>query len=751
MSEYLSPGVYMEEFESGTRPISGVSTSVVGFIGLTEKGSINEPQLITNMGDFARLYGGFLSKTKYGDLRYLPYAVDHFFTNGGSKCYVMRVGDSITGNTAYWSAEEDSDTKKSLLDINVCEQYKTQTKDISITFTEQEGKKFKLGCDSSSYKILNSKSEYIKEICNGDFVNCIINGENYIKQIKTIQKEDEGYNYNIEFFSVGKDFPTKLDENATINVSNIQMKTKIGVDVIENNISLNHLSQSYVNNFNNSYVEVHVQTKVLQECIHSLKENNSIPLQWLIPNTQSDKTSYTIFCNYILKVYAKGPGEWGNKINLLFRRNQLVKTSIISTSDIETDKYTLLSVDGFEVGDYVEISLDNNISFCNIVEIDGNNVRFASKLSLSKAAIVRNCKLDIEISYNEIKEKYENVSFNAESSDYFKNRLHKSLLVDFDSAGDQTIFFTGDEDKPYDWLFKGKDPKTYQLYSGKEGSLELSILTNFYKEAIKAYEHNDIVSIITMPGITDIYLQNELINHCSKMKNRFAILDLPKNCTSTSEIQKIKDSFNSPYAAIYHPWIKTYDLLSKKTEEFPPSGAVSGVFARTDIERGVFKAPANEIVKGATGLSYPYNKEEQGILNQKGVNLIRYFPGQGILVWGARTTSNNGLWKYVNVKRLFIYLEESIRENTNWIVFEPNDELLWIRVKRTIEIFLETVWRTGALVGSSKEEAFYVNIGRSTMSQDDIDNGRLICEIGVAPVKPAEFVIFRITQITNGA
>ena len=172
-------------------------------------------------------------------------------------------------------------------------------------------------------------------------------------------------------------------------------------------------------------------------------------------------------------------------------------------------------------------------------------------------------------------------------------------------------------------------------------------------------------------------------------------------------------------------------------------------YSRSDQSRGVHKAPANEVVRGVTGLDCQYNTGEQDILNPKGVNLIRTFTGQGIRVWGARTASSNGLWKYINVRRLFIFLEQSIKSGTNWVVFEPNDEQLWARVARTIDAFLTRVWRDGALMGNSPQEAFYINIGRSTMTQDDIDNGRLICVIGVAPVKPAEFVIFRITQKTS--
>ncbi|MDH4100239.1 MAG: phage tail sheath subtilisin-like domain-containing protein, partial [Nitrospirota bacterium] len=172
---------------------------------------------------------------------------------------------------------------------------------------------------------------------------------------------------------------------------------------------------------------------------------------------------------------------------------------------------------------------------------------------------------------------------------------------------------------------------------------------------------------------------------------------------------------------------------------------------RSDQERGVHKAPANETVRGAIDLEFNITKGEQDILNPRHINCIRTFPGRGILVWGARTMVLDALWKYVNVRRLFIYLEESIDEGTQWVVFEPNDEKLWARVKQSITEFLTRVWKDGALMGKTVEEAFFVKCDRTTMTQDDIDNGRLICVIGVAPVKPAEFVIFRIAQWTGGA
>lgn len=226
---------------------------------------------------------------------------------------------------------------------------------------------------------------------------------------------------------------------------------------------------------------------------------------------------------------------------------------------------------------------------------------------------------------------------------------------------------------------------------------------------------------------------------------------MPKDARKVEDILGHRDIFDTNYAALYHPWLEVFDPLDKKNIPIPPSGSVLGIYARSDGTRGVHKAPANEVVRACVGLDCAFNKGEQDILNPKGVNLIRSFPGQGIRVWGARTATSNASWKYVNVRRLFIYIEETIKANTSWAVFEPNDEVLWVRVQRTISVFLNNMWREGSLAGQSPEEAFFVNIGRDTMSQDDIDNGRLICVIGVAPVKPAEFVIFRISQKTSGA
>ena len=256
------------------------------------------------------------------------------------------------------------------------------------------------------------------------------------------------------------------------------------------------------------------------------------------------------------------------------------------------------------------------------------------------------------------------------------------------------------------------------------------------------------IKIIAIPNGTSQKIQNAMIEHCEKMKNRFAVLD-PKKCATLNEIRRQRSLYDTKHAALYYPWIRIRHPATGEILSIPPSGHICGIYTRTDAQRGVHKAPANEAVEGVLGPDLQINKAQQAILNPHGINCLREFSGRGFRVWGARTTSNDPLWKYINVQRLFLYLRESIEKGTQWIVFEPNDEKLWSRVKQTIWQFLTTVWESGALMGLTSEEAFLVMCDRTTMTQDDIDNGRLVIVIGVAPLKPAEFVLFRISQLAR--
>ena len=208
--------------------------------------------------------------------------------------------------------------------------------------------------------------------------------------------------------------------------------------------------------------------------------------------------------------------------------------------------------------------------------------------------------------------------------------------------------------------------------------------------------------------------------------------------------------YDSKIAALYWPWIEVMDPLTRRPMLMPPSGHIAGLWSRVDASRGVHKAPANEVVRGANGLAFQITQAEQGELNRVGINCIRAFPGRGIRVWGARTLSSDPEWRYINVRRLFNYVSESIMAGTQWGVFEPNDPTLWSKLTINIWSFLNRVYRGGALFGASPTEAFYVKCDAETNPPEVIEAGQVVCEIGIAPVKPAEFVIFRLGQFTGG-
>jgi hypothetical protein len=268
------------------------------------------------------------------------------------------------------------------------------------------------------------------------------------------------------------------------------------------------------------------------------------------------------------------------------------------------------------------------------------------------------------------------------------------------------------------------------------------------RTGIQALEDIDEIAICLAPGMWASTVHNALIQHCEILKDRFAILD-PQDGLSIAGIRAVRETLDTKYAALYYPWVEVRDPSVRRNVYVAPSGHMAGIYARVDVERGVHKAPANELIRGITKIAQDVTKREQDLLNPRGINALRFFPGRGNRVWGARTVSSDASWRYINVRRLFIFVEESIDEGTQWVVFEPNDEPLWARVRQTITNFLTTVWRSGALEGKKPDEAFFVKCDRTTMTQDDIDNGRLICIIGIAPVKPAEFVIFRIQQKTR--
>lgn len=276
------------------------------------------------------------------------------------------------------------------------------------------------------------------------------------------------------------------------------------------------------------------------------------------------------------------------------------------------------------------------------------------------------------------------------------------------------------------------------------------------RTGLKVFEDLDDISIVAAPGVTFGFANNPvdasatvnaLVTHATKMRHRIAIID-PGDDQSISQVRDMRAKLDSSYAALYYPWVRILDPITKTEINLPPSGFVAGIYARNDTKRGVYKAPSNEVVNLAIGFETLLNRSQQEVLNSEGINSFRYFEGRGFRLWGAHTASSDPEWKYVNLRRYVAYLEHSIEKGTQWAVFEPNRELLWGNIRRTVENFLLNEWKIGALLGDKPEKAYFVRCDRSTMTQNDLDNGRMICLVGVAPLRPAEFVIFRIGQWT---
>lgn len=315
----------------------------------------------------------------------------------------------------------------------------------------------------------------------------------------------------------------------------------------------------------------------------------------------------------------------------------------------------------------------------------------------------------------------------------------------------------------------------YVVNVGKDGALVGDARERRGLDALKAV---DDIAIVAAPGYVDAQSYEALLAHCEGMKDRVAILDTAEEVANVDLLTRViaakaPRKFKTPegeaaggaeasglrprqsdggYGSVYYPWITTADVFKpRELVNIPPSGHIAGIYARTDGLRGVHKAPANEAVRGAVNIAYAVTQEEQERLNPIGVNCIRFFPNEGIRVWGARTLAASASeWRYINVRRLFNMIETSIARNTRWVVFEPNDMSLWKNIRRDVSAFLMLLWRQGALMGRTPEDAFFVKADEETNPPEEIDAGRVNIVIGVAPVKPAEFVIFRIGQGMGG-
>ncbi len=482
-------------------------------------------------------------------------------------------------------------------------------------------------------------------------------------------------------------------------------------------------------------------------------------------------------------IKAADPGLWGNSLS--------VRTSHISQARAEFvglvestpasgvfDTVVLSTGAGFYPGAIVEANQGNTKQNLKVQSVSGTSIVVAPTFTASTdldpdqgfpKTLISTCEFRIVASYldpatnEETTEEFAPLTLDNITPYYYARQINdRSGLIatnDVPDNGGDPLRFPNAQDGRRTGLAGGADgavPDANAFIGVDNGPGQRS--------GIRALEDIDQVSIVIVPLYPDPAIQNMdmtnflaiqgfMITHCELLKDRFAILDpVPHTSNGLQAITDQRSNFDTRYAALYYPRVFVLDPVTRKEVLIPPSGHMAGIYARTDIQRGVHKAPANEVVRGITRLEVKITKGEQDILNvpPNQINVIRDFraQGRGIRVWGARCITSESLWKYVPVRRLFIFLEESLDEGTQWVVFEPNAPPLWARVRQSISNFLDTVWRNGALFGDTAEQAYFVICDETTMTQDDLDNGRLIILVGVAPVKPAEYVIIRISQKT---
>lgn len=669
MAEYLSPGVYIEEIDSGPKPIEGVSTSTAGMVGMTVRGPVSGlPQLVTSFADYRRRYGAYLPDG-LGNHRFLPHAVRGFFENGGKRVYIVRVPG--TGNATAGA---------------------TPPTGVRTRLTQNL-----LGGSTTAFL-------------------------------------------------------------GTLRGIGVTMPTPVTFTQVRDGVTTTHSTN--ITGYDSSLNQVTLAA--------APPGGTDFDLRF----TQVDIGVPGGPFAALVQIAAADPGAWGNALQVRISHTSLGRAQVVSLSESvplsgNFDAVRLTTVSGFYAGAIVEFDLGSSGApgdrlYHRVLSLQGSAILITPPLAASTdldpnapatVTTARTCEFGLTATYNGVSESFPSLTLDNSTPHFYEDVINNASNLIRVSGGSAV------ETNPFR-MPSGDDGLNVVMTGGLDGTPPADSdyvgvdLGPGNRTGIQALADIDQISIVAAPGLTSQTVQNSLITHCELLQDRFAILDPVYNLNSAlDDIQAQRGLYDTKYAALYFPSLVAQDPPTGLEIVLPPSGHVAGIYARTDIERGVHKAPANVVVQGITGLELTINKGEQDILNPSNINVIRDFrlSNRGLRVWGSRCLTSDAAWKYVPVRRLFIFVEESLDEGLQWVVFEPNDEPLWARVRQSITNFLLRVWRDGALMGLKAEEAFFVRCDRTTMTQDDIDNGRLIVQVGIAPVKPAEFVIIRIQQYTAEA
>lgn len=724
MPEYLAPGVFVEEVSFRSKSIEGVGTSVSAIVGPTRFGPLRgKPEVVTSFAEFARIYGDIQDLNLGGDavLNHTAIAAKAFFDGGGKQLFVSRVANYASPTAGFSSAADSS--------ANVT---------FNSRFPGAMGD-FTLEVDWRDSENL-IKSEVTSTPAPGEVVFLEATGLTNAVRVADIELQFPDARFPMDIRAL-----VRLNGDHYEIVDNL-CETDTADDIDEGDGSAlrpdgaaidaegHLLAAGLVNSGGTSVQFTRVVAK--QPTSGALADGTAAILTL---SAETDLSSFT------------GESHWG----------------------------TLTTLRGTLNGAGTEFEVDGS----------GLNQGVASPITLMLPALaaspgsVRTIMVqrtfDISVrsggANGPVIYTYGNIS-SAPGAD---NSLAEVMAADPDKRFDQLSspvscdladsisgedvmtalyeMFDNDAMNPSGISVEG--PRyLISLSNGGDGDAPLAIHYGGATDEVNgssgfaALEDIEDVSIVMTPAAAADATNHQAIvaevqKHCRKMRYRVGIVD-SRESMSLSEVREFRSNFDDSRLALYYPWVVTADPRGiVSTINVPPAGFIAGVYANTDVQRGVHKPPANEPVIGALRFAQDINRFHQELLNPNGVNCLRSFPGRGHRVWGGRTLSSDPEWKYVNVRRYFLYLERSIEKSTQWVVFEPNGERLWDNVRITVENFLYNEWVNGRLLGSAKT-AYFVRCDRSTMTQNDLDNGRLVCEIGVAALKPAEFVIFRIGQKT---
>lgn len=750
MPEYLAPGVYVEEVPSGIKPIEGVSTSTAGFLGRTERGPA-EVNFVDSFLEYQRLYGGFVMQP--ADM-YLPHAVKGFFDNGGKRAYIARVvkdgaQPDQEANTASTSQDLDIFTVKAkgpgrwgtriYVLLQPSEQKPAeggQAYRLTIAYFKQDPfawvNPFASAADVLSQGLSRTRPDEFEDfdnLRNAEEIEAVVKARSRLITISRPAGAAVGPLVT----------PARIKETTFVwprlTLAGSQIETKI----------------------TNGQAAVGKSSKV-SDAAQKFQTQIDDPLSKARQNVEEAKKAKA----KLLALLGDAGLNGGVKTD--------AETVVTKVDEALSGLQPMLEALPDIPASAREVAKSARLA----AELDAEGAKNASDAAATFADAVK-AKIDAtEINKASISTAVSDAAGAAAAAETKAGALaddaKPKATVVVDAAKDAAKK-AGDAVQKATELLTAVNAElatlTTEVPLAKQKASEAAAAEKIaagedapkipadYEAAIGKLNLVDDVSILVAPEhVLDKSLDDKLVNSCENLRDRVTLLSSAK---PDEDITTLRPSKDSTYAAFYYPWIKITDPLSKgptsQSLEVPAVGHIAGILARSDINRGVHKAPANEVVQGALDLSAIVSKGRQDILNPRGVNCIRDFTadGRGIRLWGARTTSSDPEWKYLNVRRLFLFIEESIDQGTQWVVFEPNSDPTWAAVRRNVSNFLTSVWRSGALFGTTAEEAFFVRCDRTTMTEDDIQSGRLICVIGVAPVRPAEFVIFRISQKTLDA